>query len=205
MSEKDQQDQQEPEGPTEVIKRDNRVSKREFLARVSGNSHIPARTVNRVYDAIIAELMDTMRRGDQLMLTGFGKFYRQEHKGHRVQFADKGSSAIDDYFVLKFSATRNLNKALVEKPEETDLEAREEFFEAEPYLGYDADEVDDDTTSPATTAKTSTSSKASTRKTSGPAPVSLAAAAVQITRAINRARRQSAMQSAKESTHSKPI
>lgn len=198
MSEKDQQDQQDPEGP-------NRVSKREFLARVSGNSDIPARTVNRVYDAIIAELMDTMRRGDQLMLTGFGKFYRQEHKGHRVQFADKGSSAIDDYFVLKFSATRNVNKVLALKPTEAELEVREEFFEAEPYLGYDPDEVDDDTTSSTTAAKARTSPRASTRKTNGPAPVSLAAAAVQSSRAINRARRQSAMQAAKESTHSKPI
>lgn len=196
MSEKDQQDQQEAEGP-------NRVSKREFLARVSGNSDIPPRTVNRVYDAIIAELMDTMRRGDQLMLTGFGKFYRQEHKGHRVQFADKGSSAIDDYFVLKFSATRNLNKALVEKPAEGELEAREEFFEAEPYLGYDPDEVDEDSTT--TAAKARTSPKTSTRKTSGPAPVSLAAAAVQSTRAINRAKRQSASRAARESTSSKPI
>lgn len=94
----------------------NRVSKREFLAQVSATSEIPLRTVTSVYDAILDELLETMRRGDALMLTGFGKFYPQSHAGHRVQFAGGGGEAIDDYFVLKFSATRAVNKSLLEAP-----------------------------------------------------------------------------------------
>jgi nucleoid DNA-binding protein len=182
VSEKDQQDQSEQDGP-------NRVSKREFLAQVSGRSHIPARTVSRVYDTIIAELMDTMRRGDQLMLTGFGKFYPQAHKGHRVQFADNGASAIDDYFVLKFSATRNVNKALAQKPSDTDLEARERFFEAELELGDESESTATDETEAEDETKLKTATK-TRRKVTSPAAVSLAAAAVQSTRAVNRAKRQ---------------
>lgn len=201
MSENAEQDQKELEGPT-------RVSKREFLGRVSDRSEIPARTVRRVYDTIIAELMDTMRRGDQLMLTGFGKFYPQAHKGHRVQFADNGFDAIDDYFVLKFSATRNVNKALAVKPTAEELEARQEFFEAGQYLGADeegeVDESEDDDIAPETKPKARTG-RTATSKASGPAPVSLASAAVQSTRAINRSRRLSAAQTARESTPRKPI
>jgi DNA-binding protein HU-beta len=186
VSDKDPQDQQDSGGP-------NRVSKREFLAKVSNRSQIPPRTVNRVYDTIIAELMNTMQRGDQLMLTGFGKFYPQAHKGHRVQFADNGARAIDDYFVLKFSATRNVNKALAQKPSEQDLEAREEFFEAEPYLGYESSEVDEPEADEEPKVTKSRAKGKAARKPVAPPAVTLAAAAVQSTRAVNRAKRNAAV------------
>jgi nucleoid DNA-binding protein len=186
VSDKDPQDQQDSDGP-------NRVSKREFLAKVSNRSQIPPRTVNRVYDTIIAELMNTMQRGDQLMLTGFGKFYPQAHKGHRVQFADTGARAIDDYFVLKFSATRNVNKALAQKPSEQDLEAREELFEADPYLGYESSEVDEPEEDEEPKVSKSRAKGKATRKPVTPPAVTLAAAAVQSTRAVNRAKRTAAV------------
>lgn len=91
----------------------------------------------------------------------------------------------------------------MEKPSEGDLEAREDFFEAEPHLHFEPDsEADDmeDKTSSTTTRKPRTG----TRKTRGPAPILLAAAAVRSTRAINRAKRQSAGQVAKSSTN-RPI
>ena len=53
--------------------------------------------------------------GNRLTLRGFGKFYPQDHKGHRVRFADgspDGSGVIPDYTVLKFSATRDVNRRL---------------------------------------------------------------------------------------------
>ncbi|KIA73381.1 hypothetical protein ANMWB30_23080 [Arthrobacter sp. MWB30] len=88
-----------------------RVNKREFLADVSARTHVPLQTVTRVYGAILDELLDVMRRGDPVILTGFGKFYRQEHKGHKARFATD-ATPIEDYFVLKFSATRAVNKSL---------------------------------------------------------------------------------------------
>ncbi|MDL5199565.1 hypothetical protein [Streptomyces sp. ALI-76-A] len=43
------------------------------------------------------------------MLTSFGRFYRQDHKGHKVRF---GKSDVDNYVVLKFSASSSFNRRL---------------------------------------------------------------------------------------------
>ena len=44
-------------------------------------------------------------------ILNFGKFYPQTHKGHRVQFAKQdGDAEVNDYTVLKFSATREVNR-----------------------------------------------------------------------------------------------
>lgn len=94
-----------------------RVSKKKFISAVAKRSGYPVRVVTLVYDAVLAELMSVVSRGDQLMLTGFGRFYGQKHKGHRVQFADGGRERIDDYSVLKFSATRDVNRQLDAVPE----------------------------------------------------------------------------------------
>lgn len=127
MTQEEQQEQQ-------------RVSKREYLARVSARSRIPLRTVTRVYDTAMEELMETMTRGDQLMLTGFGKFYPQAHKGHRVQFADSGTEEIDDYRVLKFSATRGVNRSLGNKPSG---ERPGPLDESDPNLFSDVEDYDE--------------------------------------------------------------
>lgn len=67
-----------------------------------------------VYEAAIAELMDCISSDQDVVLTGFGRFYKQMHKGHRVQFAgDDGKPGyIDDYPVLKFSSTVETNRKL---------------------------------------------------------------------------------------------
>lgn len=96
-----------------------RVSKREYISRIARRTGQPVRTVSEVYEAGLAELMEIIINGDRLMLTGFGSFYPQEHKGHRVQFAGRaGEKVIDDYSVLKFSATRDVNRRLDEVAQE---------------------------------------------------------------------------------------
>lgn len=194
-----------------------RVSKREFLAKVSTRSNIPIKTVNRVYDTILDELLDTMRRGDQLMLTGFGKFYPQAHKGHRVQFADGGAKAIDDYFVLKFSATRDVNKSLVQAPYEPGTPFMPEADDSDDAelqpteAGGDADQDALFDTEPVAKVKAKPKAKAAprtpaakTRKATTPS-ASLAASATQSTRAINRARRLAVDQAVNEATADKAI
>lgn len=91
---------------------ESRVSKREFISEVAQSSGQPVRVVTEVYDAMIERLLANVREGTPVTLTGFGKFYAQRHKGHRVQFANGGSKEIGDYSVLKFSATRTVNKSL---------------------------------------------------------------------------------------------
>jgi len=97
-----------------------RVNRSDFLVRVAKRANVDARTVGAVYDAVIEEIIDVVGRGDRLTLTGFGKFYRQVHKGHPVQHVTEegklgGSDdlrTVDDYAVLKFSATRAVNRRL---------------------------------------------------------------------------------------------
>jgi DNA-binding protein HU-beta len=90
-----------------------RVSRREFVQRFARRGGLPLRVAQQAYDAMIDELLDLVAQGNRVTLTGFGKFYLQEHKGHRVQFADPdGKSEIDDYAVLKFSATRAVNRSV---------------------------------------------------------------------------------------------
>lgn len=89
----------------------NRVSKREFVQRFARRGGISVGAAQTAYNAMIDELVDLVSRGNTVTLTNFGKFYPQTHKGHRVQFAkDEGSGEVDDYTVLKFSATREVNK-----------------------------------------------------------------------------------------------
>ncbi|UJW28856.1 HU family DNA-binding protein [Saccharothrix sp. AJ9571] len=94
-----------------------RISKREFISRVATRSKLPIRVVNDVYEALFGELTSAISDGEKVVLTGFGRFYLQAHKGHKVRF---GGKAVNDYSVLKFSASRNLNRRL-ESTEGRDL------------------------------------------------------------------------------------
>lgn len=89
----------------------NRVSKREFVQRFARRGGISLHAAQTAYDAMIDELLDLVSQGNTVTLTNFGKFYPQAHKGHRVQFAkDEGTGEVTDYTVLKFSATREVNR-----------------------------------------------------------------------------------------------
>lgn len=90
-----------------------RVNKNEFLSKLAERTGLPVRTVSLVYKEAVAELMDIVLRGDRLMLTGLGSFYRQKHKGHYVQFANDGQGKkIKDYMVLKFASTVDIEQAM---------------------------------------------------------------------------------------------
>jgi len=152
-----------------------RVSRREFLMQVSKRTGISVKTVTHVYDTMLDELMDTLVRGDQLTLTGFGKFYSQPHKGHRVQFAGGGSEVINDYRVLKFSATRAVNRSLAQEPKPRPERLTD---------GTEPDSGDDDSLFEVDTpkAKRKTAAKA--------APADTSSGATSSTRAKNRSQRQ---------------
>lgn len=95
------------------------MSKREFVQRAARRGGIPLTTMQKAYDSIVEELLDLVGKGNRVTLTGFGRFYPQPHKGHTVQTKitkdKKGageSKQVDDYVVLKFSATRDVNKSI---------------------------------------------------------------------------------------------
>ena len=169
-------------------KEQQRISKREFLSRIAGETRIQPKTVSRVYDAMISELIDITRSGDQLMLSGFGKFYPQPHKGHRVQFAEGGSEVIEDYFVLKFSATREVNKSLAQKPSDIQPDIADQLAESMPAESEIAEMDQGELFETKPVARKRASAKAGT--TSQETTASMAAAATQSTRATSRAKRQ---------------
>lgn len=97
---------------------ETRVTKKEFLTAVARRTGMPAKAVNEVYAAMTEELLDTVSSGRDLLLTGFGRFYARTHAGHSVQFAGgkNGEPAvIEPYKVLKFSASREVNRGLDKK------------------------------------------------------------------------------------------
>ncbi|MCC3283222.1 HU family DNA-binding protein [Arthrobacter caoxuetaonis] len=101
-----------------------RVNKREYVVRVARRAGVPIRVATDVYEAVIEEILDIVENGDRLTLTGFGKFYPQKHKGHRVQRINEEGKlegtedpeTVDDYAVLKFSATRAVNRKIGSNP-----------------------------------------------------------------------------------------
>lgn len=84
------------------------MSKKNFLAAVARDSNISVENVTKAYDAIVDGIHDQLAAGNRVSLTGFGSFYLQKHKGHPVQF--DGRAVIQDYIVMKFSASDALNK-----------------------------------------------------------------------------------------------
>ncbi|MFD3800993.1 HU family DNA-binding protein [Kocuria palustris] len=100
-----------------------RVSKRDFISRVAARTELPIRLVSTVYEGLLDELRDLVRARSTVVLTGFGRFYLQEHKGHKVRF---GKSAVNDYSVLKFSASRSMNRELDQERGDEDLDSPDE-------------------------------------------------------------------------------
>lgn len=94
-----------------------KVNRAEFLARVSRRTDVRKDVVISVYNGFVDELVDVMQNGSQLLLTGFGSFYLQTHKGHPVQFSG-GSETVGDYDVLKFSPSNIVTKRVRTSPSE---------------------------------------------------------------------------------------
>ncbi len=91
-----------------------KVSKREFIQRVSKRAGLSPTVTQMAYEAIFGEILDLVNAGNRVTLTGFGKFYAQSHKGHNVVLSIRDNpenrGRVEDYSVLKFSATREVNK-----------------------------------------------------------------------------------------------
>lgn len=96
---------------------EERVNKRDYVSRVARRAGVPVRVASLVYEAAVDELLEIVGGGGRLTLTGLGKFYPQAHKGHRARTkfkeGDGGKEVeVEDYAVLKFSATSSVNKGI---------------------------------------------------------------------------------------------
>lgn len=93
------------------VKNDNKdkMNRSEFLARVAKRTGYSRRIVLEIYDAMVDEFVDVIQNKKQLLLTGFGTYFVQQHKGHPVQFSG-GNDVVEDYDVLKFSPSNILKQ-----------------------------------------------------------------------------------------------
>ncbi len=89
-----------------------RVSKRDFVRLVAKRAGVTISVTDQVYEALLAEVVDQVRRGVQVNFSGFGRFYPQVHKDHHAQFGAVGQDWLPDYTVLKFGASRTLSDFL---------------------------------------------------------------------------------------------
>lgn len=84
------------------------LQKRNLLKAVATQSHLSYTTVELVYDALLTVIIENIRTGREVQLTGFGKFYPQFRKGGApIKTATLG--------VKGFSSARNTNRAPAKK------------------------------------------------------------------------------------------
>lgn len=86
----------------------NRMSRQQFISEIAEKNGVTAESLMSAYNMIFDGICDVVKSGKRLCLNGFGSFYLQKHKGHRMQFSNSAKS--EDYIVFKFSAANTLNQ-----------------------------------------------------------------------------------------------
>ena len=97
----------EPNDLDEGADGQDRINKRDFIRKMATEADLPLNVTAVAYEAFVKTLLAEVRAGRRVNLTGFGRFTLQRHKGHSVHF---GAGVVDDYTVLRFSATQNANE-----------------------------------------------------------------------------------------------
>lgn len=86
----------------------NRMSRQQFINEVAEKNGVTSDSLMSAYNMIFEGIYDAVKTGRVLCLNGFGNFYLQKHKGHKMRFS--GDTVSGDYIVFKFSAANTLNQ-----------------------------------------------------------------------------------------------
>lgn len=100
-------------GLNSMAKQDNNMTMQEFVDEIEIDNGMTKEEATMAYRAVINGIKKAVANGRRLQLYGFGTFYLQLHKGHKMQFQPTKNQT-DDYLVLKFSASSSLNKHIRE-------------------------------------------------------------------------------------------
>lgn len=87
-----------------------KISRNRFLALAAKDSGIDVEVLSKSFEAIENRLYKDLASGKRVILTGFGAFYLQKHKGHPVQFEVQYNSKMPDYVLMKFSTADVMNR-----------------------------------------------------------------------------------------------
>ncbi|HEU5223083.1 MAG TPA: HU family DNA-binding protein [Candidatus Lumbricidophila sp.] len=93
-----------------------RIEKRDFIREMAAEADLPLNVAGVAYEAFVKVLLLNIQNGNQVNLTGFGRFYRQRHAAHPSHYA--ATRSVDPYMKLKFSSARNVNKFMNSDPDE---------------------------------------------------------------------------------------
>ena len=89
------------------------MTKQDFIQKVAQKSGLSSRDAGKAVDAFIESVTETLKNGDAVNFTGFGKFTASERKARRgVNPRTKEPVEIPATTVPKFSAGSQLKAAL---------------------------------------------------------------------------------------------
>ena len=89
------------------------MTKSEFVDRVADKSGLSKRDASKAVDAFLDSVQDTLKRGDSVTFTGFGKFSPQHRNARQGVNPRTGERVmIQAATVPKFSAGSGLKNAL---------------------------------------------------------------------------------------------
>jgi nucleoid DNA-binding protein len=89
------------------------VNKTELVERIADEATLPKSEVQKYWEALEKAITSTLKSGEEVQITGFGKFYVQERKareGRNPQTGEKMQIAASK--VPTFSAGNSLKEAL---------------------------------------------------------------------------------------------
>ena len=89
-----------------------KITKRPFITKLAEKKEYSPKEASDIYELFIDTLVSEVLKGNEVMLTGFGSFSLKCHKGHPIKFIKKEKSQINEYLVLKFTASNTLSKKL---------------------------------------------------------------------------------------------
>lgn len=89
------------------------MTKQEFVAEVARRSQLTARDASKAVDAVLETVTDTLKAGDTISFTGFGKFSTSQRAARAgVNPRTRETMQIAATRVPKFSAGSVLKKAI---------------------------------------------------------------------------------------------
>lgn len=89
-----------------------KINKKDFVKTISQKNNISYKAAEFCYDIIIKGIINEVSKNHKLMLSGFGTFYLQNHRGHFVPSDDLKNKKCTNCLTFKFSASKTLNKQI---------------------------------------------------------------------------------------------
>jgi nucleoid DNA-binding protein len=89
------------------------LTKAAICKKVSTRSNIDRETVKKIVDALVDEIRESLAKGDEVVIRGFGRFTTKTLKARTIK-SPKGDVKVPERRRVRFYPSESLNKALKE-------------------------------------------------------------------------------------------